>query len=267
MAMTAETLDPQARTIPAPVNGVPRPAVPAEPVAGDARDEATVEPLRGVARTIAANMDLSLGVPTATSVRTVSAKVLVENRAAINEHLGRTVGGKLTFTHLIGWALVRSLRTFPGMNAHYEEQGGRPVLVTPAHVNLGVAVDVVRADGARTLVVPSVKRADEMGFREFVDAYVMADGRKLYVLGEGRLINLAAAHGHPASVMDMSFAAQALATEWSIEHKGTLEHKVHQVPKAVDEFVASLKLQTMGISLDRLTDEQQKYLQSWEMGT
>ncbi|WP_197025310.1 multifunctional oxoglutarate decarboxylase/oxoglutarate dehydrogenase thiamine pyrophosphate-binding subunit/dihydrolipoyllysine-residue succinyltransferase subunit [Nocardioides sp. URHA0032] len=169
--MTAETLDPQARTIPAPVNGVPRPAVPAEPVAGDARDEATVEPLRGVARTIAANMDLSLGVPTATSVRTVSAKVLVENRAAINEHLGRTVGGKLTFTHLIGWALVRSLRTFPGMNAHYEEQGGRPVLVTPAHVNLGVAVDVVRADGTRTLVVPSVKRADEMGFREFVDAY------------------------------------------------------------------------------------------------
>ena len=65
----------------------------------------------------------------------------------------------------------------------------------------------------------------------------------------------------------MSFAAQALATEWSVKHKGALEHKVHQVPKAVDEFVASLKLQTMGISIDRLTPEQQKYLQSWEMGT
>jgi adenosylhomocysteinase len=105
------------------------------------------------------------------------------------------------------------------------------------------------------------------GVRDFVDEYVLKNGRRLYVLGEGRLINLAAAHGHPASVMDMSFAAQALATEWSIKQKTKLEHKVHQVPKAVDEFVATLKLRTMGISLDKLTTEQQKYLQSWEMGT
>ena len=84
------------------------------------------------------------------------------------------------------------------------------------------------------------------GVREFVDEYVMADGRKLYVLGEGRLINLAAAHGHPASVMDMSFAAQALATEWSVKQKGKLEHKVYDVPKAVDQWVATLKLQTHG---------------------
>jgi adenosylhomocysteinase len=103
--------------------------------------------------------------------------------------------------------------------------------------------------------------------REFVDEYAMSDGRKLYVLGEGRLINLAAAHGHPASVMDMSFAAQALATEWSITQKSKLEHKVYNVPKAVDQWVASLKLQTMGISVDTLTDEQSKYLSSWEMGT
>ncbi len=86
------------------------------------------------------------------------------------------------------------------------------------------------------------------GVREFVDEYVLADGRRLYVLGEGRLINLAAAHGHPASVMDMSFATQALATEWSIKNKGKLEHKVYNVPKAVDEWVAALKLQTMGIA-------------------
>jgi adenosylhomocysteinase len=103
--------------------------------------------------------------------------------------------------------------------------------------------------------------------REFVDEYVMSDGRKLYVLGEGRLINLAAAHGHPASVMDMSFATQALATEWSIQMKGQLENRVYDVPKAVDQWVASLKLQTMGIVLDSLTEEQQKYLRSWEMGT
>ena len=103
--------------------------------------------------------------------------------------------------------------------------------------------------------------------REFVDEYVMSDGRRLYVLGEGRLINLAAAHGHPASVMDMSFAAQALATEWSVSQRGQLEHIVYNVPKAVDQWVAALKLQTMGIAVDTLTDEQTKYLNSWEMGT
>jgi adenosylhomocysteinase len=103
--------------------------------------------------------------------------------------------------------------------------------------------------------------------REFVDEYTLSDGRRLYVLGEGRLINLAAAHGHPASVMDMSFAAQALATEWSVSQRGKLEHRVYNVPKEVDQWVASLKLQTMGIALDTLTDEQRKYLDSWEMGT
>ena len=105
------------------------------------------------------------------------------------------------------------------------------------------------------------------GIREFVDEYVQADGRRLYVLGEGRLINLAAAHGHPASVMDMSFATQALATEWSLTQKGSLEHKVYDVPKAVDKWVATLKLKTMGVTIDTLTEEQTKYLASWEMGT
>ena len=103
--------------------------------------------------------------------------------------------------------------------------------------------------------------------REFVDEYIQADGRRLYVLGEGRLINLAAAHGHPASVMDMSFAAQALSTEWAIKNKDKLTHKVHEVPKEVDQYVATLKLSTMGISIDTLTAEQTHYLSSWEMGT
>jgi adenosylhomocysteinase len=103
--------------------------------------------------------------------------------------------------------------------------------------------------------------------REFVDEYVMNDGRRVYVLGEGRLINLAAAHGHPASVMDMSFAAQALSTEWAVSMKGQLENKVHNVPKAVDQWVAALKLQAMGITIDTITEEQRKYLDSWEMGT
>ena len=105
------------------------------------------------------------------------------------------------------------------------------------------------------------------GIREFVDEYVLADGRRVYILGEGRLINLAAAHGHPASVMDMSFAAQALATEWSLKMQGKLEHKVYKVPKEVDQWVSNLKLESMGITIDTLNPEQAKYLESWEMGT
>ena len=96
---------------------------------------------------------------------------------------------------------------------------------------------------------------------------MLNDGRRVYILGEGRLINLAAAHGHPASVMDMSFATQALATEWSLKMKGELDHRVYNVPKAVDQWVANLKLQSMGVTIDTLTPEQSKYLASWEMGT
>jgi adenosylhomocysteinase len=112
-----------------------------------------------------------------------------------------------------------------------------------------------------------IAKGGKTSVREFVEEYTLADGHRIYILGEGRLINLAAAHGHPASVMDMSFAAQALATEWSLTMKGKLEHKVYNVPKEVDAWVANLKLQTMGITLDTLTPEQTKYLQSWEMGT
>ena len=105
------------------------------------------------------------------------------------------------------------------------------------------------------------------GVRNFVDEYVMKDGRSIYVLGEGRLINLAAAEGHPASVMDMSFATQALASEYAVKNKAKLQAKVYSVPKEIDSWVASLKLETMGIKIDKLTATQKKYLSSWEMGT
>ncbi|HAP68051.1 MAG TPA: adenosylhomocysteinase, partial [Nitrospinae bacterium] len=103
--------------------------------------------------------------------------------------------------------------------------------------------------------------------RDFVDEYVLKNGRRIYLLGEGRLINLAAAEGHPASVMDMSFAVQALASEYAVKQKGNLKAKVYNVPKDIDEWVASLKLKSMGIDIDELTEEQKKYLESWEMGT
>jgi len=103
--------------------------------------------------------------------------------------------------------------------------------------------------------------------RRHVDEYVMKDGRRIYLLGEGRLINLAAAEGHPACVMDMSFAVQALATEWVVKNQGKLDVRVHDVPKSIDEWVADLKLKSMGVKIDKLTAEQEKYLQSWQMGT
>ncbi len=103
--------------------------------------------------------------------------------------------------------------------------------------------------------------------KDCVDEYVLSDGRRIYVLGEGRLINLAAAHGHPASVMDMSFATQALTSEWCVKQSGKLGPRVYDVPREVEDFVATLKLRTMGIEIDRLTPEQSKYLQSWQMGT
>jgi adenosylhomocysteinase len=103
--------------------------------------------------------------------------------------------------------------------------------------------------------------------REYVEEYCLADGRRLYVLGEGRLINLAAAEGHPASVMDMSFANQALALEFLVRHHHELKNRVYDVPAEIDQQVARLKLQAMGIAIDELTAEQRAYLAGWEEGT
>jgi adenosylhomocysteinase len=103
--------------------------------------------------------------------------------------------------------------------------------------------------------------------REFVDEYTMADGRKLNLLGEGRLVNLAAAEGHPAAVMDMSFANQALAAEWVVQNAASLEPRVYDVPRDIDREVARLKLHAMGVEIDTLTPDQEEYLHSWQEGT
>jgi adenosylhomocysteinase len=103
--------------------------------------------------------------------------------------------------------------------------------------------------------------------REFVDEYQLEDGRRLNLLAEGRLVNLAAAEGHPAAVMDMSFANQALSVEWIVKAAKELEPRVYGVPEAIDKEVARLKLAAMGVEIDRLTEEQAKYLASWEQGT
>jgi adenosylhomocysteinase len=103
--------------------------------------------------------------------------------------------------------------------------------------------------------------------RDFVEEFVLEDGRRIYVLGEGRLINLAAAEGHPSSVMDMSFANQALSAEHMAKEHASMEKKVYSVPEVIDKEIARLKLQSMGIEIDTLTPEQEKYLSSWEIGT
>jgi len=151
-----------------------------QPIPAEANDEAdehdethedVATPLRGMAKTLASNMDASLTVPTATSVRTIPAKLMIDNRIVVNNHLRRARGGKISFTHLIGWAMVQALKDFPSQNVFYEERDGKPFVVQPAHVNLGIAIDVPKKDGTRSLLVPSIKRAETLTFGQFLSAY------------------------------------------------------------------------------------------------
>jgi multifunctional 2-oxoglutarate metabolism enzyme len=161
----AMTPAPAAAPAPAPTpTTTPTPAAEAE-VPG--------EPLRGVAARIVTNMESSLGVPTATSFREVPAKLLEVNRKIINGYLGRTRGGKVSFTHLIGYAVVRAIaETTPVMNSSYlEGPDGKPRVVKPEHIGLGIAVDLEKADGSRSLLVPCVKNADTLDFAGFYAAY------------------------------------------------------------------------------------------------
>ncbi|HVC14182.1 MAG TPA: multifunctional oxoglutarate decarboxylase/oxoglutarate dehydrogenase thiamine pyrophosphate-binding subunit/dihydrolipoyllysine-residue succinyltransferase subunit [Acidimicrobiales bacterium] len=185
VAQPATTAQPAAPpTTPRPATTPRRPATIALPEGGGSAGPGEGEqqegdqtvPLRGAASRIAANMTASLAVPTATSVRTVPARLLEVNRQILNNQLARTTGAKVSFTHLIGFAVVRALRGVPALNSTYVEEpsdGGRRAagVVRHAHVGLGLAVDVQRPDGTRTLMVPCVKHADTLDFREFVLAY------------------------------------------------------------------------------------------------
>jgi multifunctional 2-oxoglutarate metabolism enzyme len=140
--------------------------------AGDGSEDETVKPLRGAANAIAKNMQASLELPTATSVRAVPAKLLADNRIVINNHLRRSRGGKVSFTHLLGYAMVRALREFPNMNRHYgTDEKGKPAVVDPGHVNLGLAMDLQGKDGSRSLVVVALKGSEKLNFAQFWAAY------------------------------------------------------------------------------------------------
>ena len=140
--------------------------------------------------------------------------------------------------------------------AHFQVMKDGAILANSGHFNTEINIPALQG-----------MTREKRTMRAFVDEYKLVDGRSLYLLGEGRLINLAAAEGHPASVMDMSFANQALCMEYMVKNKGKLEIKVHPVPEEIDKEVARLKLRAMGVAIDTLTAEQQKYLASWEEGT
>ncbi len=140
--------------------------------------------------------------------------------------------------------------------SHIETMKDGAIIANSGHFNVEIDIEALEelSDGKQEA-------------RPFVDEYLMGDGRRLYLLGEGRLINLAAAEGHPSAVMDMSFANQALCVEYMAQRGHTLEPRVYEVPRDIDEEVGRLKLLSMGITIDSLTDAQEKYLASWEVGT
>ena len=132
---------------------------------------ATVEPLRGVAARVVQSMEGSLSVPTATSVRVVPAKLMIDNRTVINNHLKRGRGGKVSFTHIIGYAMVKALRAMPEMNTFFTDLDGKPAVGHPEHINLGIAIDLAKPDGSRQLLVPSIKGCEALDFAQFWSAY------------------------------------------------------------------------------------------------
>jgi adenosylhomocysteinase len=140
--------------------------------------------------------------------------------------------------------------------AHIERMKDGAILANTGHFNVEIEIPALKDLAVETREA-----------RAMVDEYTMADGRRIYLIGDGRLVNLAAAEGHPAIVMDMSFANQALSAEWVVANGASLERRVYDVPKEIDAEIARLKLATMGIEIDQLTEEQAKYLASWDEGT
>jgi adenosylhomocysteinase len=139
---------------------------------------------------------------------------------------------------------------------HVEVMKDGAILANTGHFNVEIDIPAIRSLAAETREA-----------RQFVEEFTMVDGRRIYLLADGRLVNISAAEGHPAIVMDMSFANQSLAAEFAVQNAGKLERKVYPVPQEIDEEIARLKLETMGIDIDKLTEEQAKYLASWDEGT
>ena len=176
-APTMSTIAPTTVTTPSqpPVNASATPT-PADPVVKPiptlvTPGAAALEPIRGVSARVVQSMEASLSVPTATSVRAIPAKLMIDNRTVINNHLKRGRGGKVSFTHIIGYAMVKAIRDMPEMNAFFGEIDGKPAIGRPQHINLGIAIDLAKADGSRQLLVPSIKGCESLDFGQFWASY------------------------------------------------------------------------------------------------
>ena len=216
-----------------PITTVTDAAVPAESV------DVSI-PLKGMAKSLASNMDLSLSVPTATSVRTVPAKLMIDNRIVINNHLKRTRGGKISFTHLIGWAIVQAIKEFPSQNVFYEEVDGKPSIVTPAHINLGLAIDMPKPDGTRALLVPGIKKTETMSFGDFIADYeaLVAKARNNKLVGAdfaGTTISLTnpggigTEHSVPRLMRGQGCIVGAGALEYPAEFQGSSQRTLNDL--------------------------------------
>ena len=169
----ASAAQPQSVISKAPRTSDPLPAQPLQKSAPVVTSPSAgqVDPLRGTAARVVTNMEASLNVPTATSVRSIPAKLLIDNRIVINNHMQRARGGKVSFTHLIGYAMVKALRAMPEMNAYYTTIEGKPAIGRPDHINIGIAIDLAKSDGTRQLLVPSIKGCESMDFAQFLETY------------------------------------------------------------------------------------------------
>ncbi|MDQ3421958.1 MAG: multifunctional oxoglutarate decarboxylase/oxoglutarate dehydrogenase thiamine pyrophosphate-binding subunit/dihydrolipoyllysine-residue succinyltransferase subunit [Actinomycetota bacterium] len=206
----------------------------------DAADAAEHVVLRGAAARTVSNMDASLEVPTATSVRAVPVKLLWDNRIVINNHLARARGGKVSFTHIIGFALVRAVAAMPEINVGFDVVDGKPTLVKPAHVNLGLAIDLQKPDGSRQLVVPSIKSAESMDFATFWTAYEdvvrRARDNKLSIEDfQGTTISLTnpgtigTNHSVPRLVKGQGAIIGVGAMQYPPEYQGASEETLHKL--------------------------------------
>ncbi|MDV3208269.1 MAG: multifunctional oxoglutarate decarboxylase/oxoglutarate dehydrogenase thiamine pyrophosphate-binding subunit/dihydrolipoyllysine-residue succinyltransferase subunit [Rhodococcus ruber] len=235
---------------PAPAKPAAKPA-PAKPAASATQEESKV--LRGAAAAVAKNMNASLSIPTATSVRAIPAKLMVDNRIVINNHLARTRGGKVSFTHLLGYAIVQAVKAFPNMNRHFAEIDGKPNAVTPAHTNLGLAIDLAGKDGNRSLVVAAIKNCESMNFAQFYSAYEdivrrARDGKLTAEDFSGVTISLT----NPGGIGTVHSVPRLMPGQGAIIGAGAMEYPA-EFQGASDERIAELgvgKLMTLTSTYD-----------------
>ncbi|NLE82216.1 MAG: multifunctional oxoglutarate decarboxylase/oxoglutarate dehydrogenase thiamine pyrophosphate-binding subunit/dihydrolipoyllysine-residue succinyltransferase subunit, partial [Rhodococcus sp.] len=206
--------------------------------AAPAEDESKV--LRGAAAAVAKNMSASLTIPTATSVRAIPAKLMFDNRTVINNHLARTRGGKVSFTHLLGYAIVQAVKAYPGMNRHFAEIDGKPNAVTPAQTNLGLAIDLPGKNGQRSLVVAAIKNTQNHTFTQFYSAYedIVRRARDGKLTGDdfaGVTISLTnpggigTVHSVPRLMKGQGAIIGAGAMEYPAEFQGSSDEKIAEM--------------------------------------